>query len=84
MIQKWGDSLGLRIPGSLAKAMNLRDGASVVITGENDRLVIRPVRKESLRSKLKKVTKDNLHSEVETGPARALAQTLTKISLLVL
>ena len=70
VIQKWGNSLGVRIPSNLAKDLKLRDGESVVITGESDRLIIQPSRKESLRSKLKRITKDNLHSEVGTGPAQ--------------
>ncbi len=70
VIQKWGNSLGLRIPSNLAKDLKLRDGESVVITGESDRLIIQPPRKETLRSKLKRITKDNLHSELGTGSAQ--------------
>lgn len=39
-IQKWGNSLGLRIPMALAKRLNFRPGTNVIIEVENGRLVI--------------------------------------------
>ena len=70
VVQKWGNSLGIRIPGNLAKDLHLRDGEAVEISGERDRLIIQPTRKESLKSKLKRVTGENIHSEVTAGPPR--------------
>jgi len=70
-IQKWGNSLGLRIPKSFAKEIGLKEGCAVDIFLEEDRLVIRPLQKEKyqLSDLLSKVRKDNLHKEISTGDA---------------
>ena len=68
-IQKWGNSLGLRIPKSFAKHAGVEEGSPVDISIEGDTLIIRPVR--PLRYKLKnlvsKIREDNLHDEISTG-----------------
>jgi antitoxin MazE len=70
-VQRWGNSLALRIPGSFAKDIHLQKGAAVDLSIEGDRLVIRPFKshKYSLPALLKKIHKNNLHSEIETGKA---------------
>ncbi len=69
-IQKWGNSLAIRIPGSFAKDISLHQGISVDLIKETNKLVIVP-RKSGLNLKklLTKVTDDNIHKEVFTeGP----------------
>ena len=68
-IRKWGNSLGLRIPKSLAEQTGVREGSAVDLTVEEDRLVVTPVRVEAYRLKdlLDKVTGDNIHDEVDFG-----------------
>jgi len=70
-IAKWGNSLGVRIPGSLAKATGLREGAAVRLAAKRGRIVIEPVKpnKDDLAVLLAAVTPDNLHESIETGPA---------------
>ena len=68
-IQKWGNSLALRIPKVLAEEVHVQDGASVDMTIEDGRLVIAPKSNitESLASLLERVTPENLHGEVDFG-----------------
>jgi antitoxin MazE len=68
-IQKWGNSLGLRIPRSFAAEAQVEEGATVDLSVDNGRLLIRPlrVRKYSLDALLRKVSRRNLHDEVSTG-----------------
>ena len=68
-IQKWGNSLGLRIPRSLALEARVEEGATVDLSVENGRLLVRPVRVRtySLRRLLGEVTRRNLPREVPTG-----------------
>jgi antitoxin MazE len=68
-IRKWGNSLGLRIPKSFAAQTGVREGSSVDISIEDDRLVITPVQVETYRLQdlLDQVTKDNCHEEISTG-----------------
>ena len=68
-VQKWGNSLALRIPKSFATEVGLQRETSVEISLTNGKLVITPVAKPkpTLKQLLAKVTKENLHHEVDTG-----------------
>jgi antitoxin MazE len=70
-IQKWGNSLGLRIPRSFAAEANVAEGASVDLSVENGQLLVRPLRtrKYSLRALLRRVSRRNLHGEISTSGA---------------
>jgi antitoxin MazE len=68
-IRKWGNSLGLRIPRSLASEAAVDDGSAVDITVESGDLVIRPLRRRrySLDELLAGIDDENRHGEVSTG-----------------
>jgi antitoxin MazE len=70
-VQKWGNSLALRIPKSFAAEvglgpnssveMSLRDGKLLIVASEKPKFILRQL--------LAQVTEENLHHEVDTGPA---------------
>jgi antitoxin MazE len=62
-IQKWGNSLGVRIPMHLAKKLNLHPGSSVNLEIEDQRLVIEAPRYH-LDDMLAEITSSNLHHEI--------------------
>jgi antitoxin MazE len=65
-IQKWGNSLGVRIPKTVIEKVNLSENSEVEIESKNGSIVIFPVKKEySLDSLLEQITKSNLHTEDE-------------------
>ena len=66
VVQKWGNSLGVRIPSLYVKEFNLKNGHSVEITEEDGKIVIVPARKE-LNEMLSRITEENIHSPIETG-----------------
>lgn len=66
VIQKWGNSLGIRIPSLYVKELNLKNGLSVEITEEDGKIVIVPPHKE-LNEMLSRVTEENMHSPIDTG-----------------
>lgn len=68
-IQKWGNSLGLRIPRTFAAEAQVGEGSSVELSVEGGSLLIRPhrARKYTLAQLLKKVTRQNLHAEMRSG-----------------
>jgi antitoxin MazE len=66
VVQKWGNSLGIRIPSIYAKEFELKNGSYVDISEEDGKIVIIPNR-ISLEGLLAKVTEENLHESVETG-----------------
>jgi antitoxin MazE len=70
-IQKWGNSLGLRIPKSFAVEAQVEAGSAVDLSIANGELVVRPLRrrKYALRDLLKAINASNVHGEVETGDA---------------
>ena len=69
-VQKWGNSLALRIPKPFAQDAGVREGTLVGLSVSEGRLVAAPirVRKVRLQDLLRKVTRTNLHREVRTGP----------------
>ena len=73
-IQKWGNSLALRIPKSFAEQARLSEGTDVDLVIEGERLIVRAVRapKHTLDRLLAGITKRNLHREVDTGESLGL------------
>lgn len=69
-IQKWGNSLALRIPMSFAKSFDFRQGSAVEVVLTKDKIEIRPqksAKKYVLSEMVKKINKNNLHHEVDWG-----------------
>ena len=68
-IQKWGNSLGLRIPKSFADDAGIEAGSAVDITLVDGELVIRPITptRYGLDDLVSQVTEDNIHYEIDTG-----------------
>jgi antitoxin MazE len=66
-IQKWGNSLAVRIPKALAKNIDVRNGSAVDIDTSEGQIIIRPIKRYDLSVMLAAVTKENLHQEVDTG-----------------
>lgn len=70
-VQKWGNSLALRIPKSFAAEAGLREDAPVDLSLVKGKVVVQPVQPEplTLDELLRGVTDENLHQEWDTGPA---------------
>lgn len=70
-IQKWGDSLALRIPKSFATGIHLEQGTLVEMSLRDGKLIVEPLYPSpvTLEDLLKDVSPENLHNEVETGRA---------------
>lgn len=68
-VAKWGTSLVMRIPKTIAQQWGVREGSAIEIVPRGDHVVLR---KETydLDEMLAQVTDDNLHSEQESGPAQ--------------
>ncbi|MEN6428784.1 MAG: AbrB/MazE/SpoVT family DNA-binding domain-containing protein [Phycisphaerales bacterium] len=71
-VQKWGNGLVLRIPKSLADEVGLKDNSPVGLSLWQGKLIVTPVAKPdaALDNLLARVTKENLHGEVNAGHAR--------------
>lgn len=71
-LQKWGNSLAVRIPQPFARESNLKENSSVDVRLRNGELIIVPVREPeySLEEMVRSISKKNRHSEVADGKKR--------------
>ena len=71
-VQKWGNSLALRIPRSLAVESQIEQGAEVDVSLVEGNLVVTRVTKPryTLEELIAGITPNNLHSEIDTGAAQ--------------
>ena len=68
-IQKWGNSLGVRIPKAVIEKVNLSENSEVEIESKNGTIVIFPTQKQySLDVLLDQISKNNLHQVEEFAP----------------
>jgi antitoxin MazE len=69
-VQKWGNSLAVRIPKALAEEAGLRANTAVELSLVGGSLVVQPVAPPlTLEELLRGITDDNLPGEWDTGPA---------------
>ncbi len=70
-VQKWGNSLALRIPKSFATEARLHEDSPVELSLVDGKLIIQALAEEplTLDELLRGVTEQNLHGEWDTGPA---------------
>jgi antitoxin MazE len=70
-VQKWGNSLALRIPKSFAAEIGLTDHTLVEVSLSDGGLIVTPVMAAvfTLDQLLAGITQENIHSEIETGAA---------------
>ena len=68
-IQRWGNSLGLRIPRSFAEEAGVEAGSEVELSVRDGDLVVRAAKRRTYRLSelLEKITAKNLHGEVDAG-----------------
>lgn len=70
-VQKWGNSLAVRIPKPLAEDAQVKEGTVLNLAVSEGMVVATPVeqKKWSLRQLLARVSKKNLHADVNFGPS---------------
>ena len=70
-VQKWGNSLGVRIPRGLAEEVGLGAGTEVSLTAKDGELVLSPTIPSRLRlaDLLEGITPENVHASIDTGDA---------------
>ena len=68
-LQKWGNSLGIRIPNLIVRELSLKNGSVVDINDNGNEIIIKPVKKNRLSEMLEKINDENIHQEIKTtGP----------------
>ncbi len=69
-VQKWGNSLAVRLPSDIAKKLSITDGTSVRLSEKNGVVELSRITKPesySLKELLARITPENMHAEVDWG-----------------
>jgi antitoxin MazE len=68
-IQKWGNSLAVRIPRPLTREVHIEQGSLVEVTVDKGSIVVTPDPEPAFRLEelLDQITESNLHGEIPTG-----------------
>ena len=68
VVQKWGNSLALRIPKAVAEHFGLTEESAVELVITETELVVRPARPVyALDDLLAQITPENMHDEADFG-----------------
>ena len=70
-VQKWGNSLALRIPKSFAKQIKIEQASLVDLSAVEGKLIAKPIEEQeySLEQRWEGITDQNIHAEFDTGNA---------------
>ena len=70
-VQKWGNSLALRIPKAFATDAQLENNSIVELSLVEGQIVIKPLTEPAwtLEELLSGITSENLHNAIDTGDA---------------
>lgn len=73
-VQRWGNSLAVRIPKSFAEEVGLTDDSDIEMRLERGGLLLEPASSWSVRldGLLADVTEDNRHGEADSGKPQGL------------
>lgn len=69
-IQKWGNSLAIRIPKSFAESTHIVEGSEIKLSLEKNKIIITKKEKPkyTLKDLVSKINKKNQHNEISFGP----------------
>lgn len=70
-VRKWGNSAAVRLPASALAAAGLKTDDPVEVREENGRIVIEKAQPDTVTLEwlLEGITPDNVHPEIDFGPA---------------
>lgn len=70
-LQKWGNSLALRIPAGFARQIKVRQGDPVQLSLTDNKLTIQPAKPSfEAKSLIRKIRKNHVHRETDWGGSR--------------
>lgn len=67
-VQKWGNSLGIRIPRQVAENLGIVHGSQMEMSADDQQIVLKPLNgKPTLEQLLSQITAENRHTEIDFG-----------------
>jgi antitoxin MazE len=68
-VVKWGNSLAVRIPKTVAEQARLQEGDPILIEARDGRVELRPTERiPTLEELVAQITPQNRHKELDCGP----------------
>lgn len=67
---KWGNSLGVRIPKNIARALSFTEETEVKLITSGSRLIVEPIQRQkkyTIEELLQDTKPENVHQEIEWG-----------------
>lgn len=66
--QKWGNSIGVRIPKKIAEKLEIVNGSELEVSEDGKNIILKPVSNDpTLEDLMAGITKENQHEEVDWG-----------------
>jgi antitoxin MazE len=71
-IQKWGNSLGVRLPKAVIESQSLGAGSMVRVSADAERIIIEKIPRQSptIQALVAAITDDNQHEVIDWGAPR--------------
>jgi antitoxin MazE len=70
-LAKWGNSLAIRLPKWVVEQARMQEGDAIEIEVVKGRVELRPAeRAPTLKELVARITRENRHEEIATGPER--------------
>ena len=66
-VQKWGNSNGVRIPIETMKELNIKTGDVLSLIQEDDKIIIRKIKKKTLKEMFEEYKGDYRPTELDWG-----------------
>ena len=68
-VQKWGNSLAVRLPKAFADQTGIKNGSEIRLLVEDGKIVLHPLkdREKQLENMLDQINESNVHSEIDFG-----------------
>lgn len=72
VVKKWGNSIGIRLPKTVAQEVEINEGSAVAIEAKDGNIIITPVhrRRYRLQDLVRGITPKNRHAAIDTGEPR--------------
>ena len=66
-VKKWGNSLAVRLPKDISKALSVQDNSFLELELVENGLLLKPKKSSELDKLISQINPQNLHSEIKTG-----------------
>ena len=71
VVQRWGNSLALRLPKAVARDLNLESGSAIDLQSNGQEIIIRRAStRYSLDDLVARITDSNRHAEIGVAPVK--------------